>query len=174
MVEDRHTVAQPFRLFHEVGGQENGFSLGADILHHIPHRAPGLRIQPGCQFIQKDQLRIVEQRHGDEQPLALSPGKLGDIGIAFFHQSQLFQKRLPFHRVLIESAEEIHRLPDFDMRGQSRRLQLHADPFPKSAAIRLRIQPQYTERSAIRAAQPFAAFDRSGFPRPARLPSNSH
>ena len=71
MIEDGNSVAQLFSFFHEMGGQEHCFTLGAYITHQVPGGMTCLRVETGGQLIQEDQLRVWQQCQGDEQALLL-------------------------------------------------------------------------------------------------------
>ena len=58
--DDGYPVAQPFGLFHEMSGQENRLAAFADAPYQVPDGAPGLRIEPSGQFVEKHYLRIVD------------------------------------------------------------------------------------------------------------------
>src|SRR5262245_26384245 len=71
MLDDRHPIAQALRFFHQVGRQEHGLAARADAAHQLPDRAARLRIETGGQLVEKDHVRIVDERERDEQPLLL-------------------------------------------------------------------------------------------------------
>ena len=62
MIHNRHAIAQPLRLFHVVRGQDDGATRLLQALHQIPHMTPRLRIEPRRRLIEKQQLRIADQR----------------------------------------------------------------------------------------------------------------
>ncbi len=76
MVDDRHPVTQALGFFHEMGGQEDGLALCLDLLNLVPHRPPGLRVQPGGQLIQEEDLRVIDHGQRDENALLLPSGEL--------------------------------------------------------------------------------------------------
>jgi hypothetical protein len=62
VLDDGYPIAQAFRLLHEMSGQKKGLAALANAPHQVPDCAPRLRVQPGRQFIEKHQFRIVDQR----------------------------------------------------------------------------------------------------------------
>ena len=71
VINNSDTITEPFGFFHVVRRHEHRLATLLEIRYHIPHRTPRLRIKPGCWFVQKDNLRIVDQRNRDRQTLAL-------------------------------------------------------------------------------------------------------
>lgn len=72
LIHDRHPVAKPLRLLHEVGGQHHRFSLVPDPQHKVPYGPAGMGVRPGGQFVQEYHLGIVDQCKGDEELLFLA------------------------------------------------------------------------------------------------------
>src|SRR5690242_16978536 len=58
MINNGYAIAQAFSLFHRVGYQKNGFSMGTNITNHIPDYSTCLRVQTCSQLIQKNDLWI--------------------------------------------------------------------------------------------------------------------
>jgi len=102
MIKNGNPVTKLFRFFHEVRGQEDRFSMGADLAHQVPDGMAGLRIKTGGQFVEEDQLRIREEGKGYEEALFLSAGKLRKRRVPFFFQSQLNKQFPPVYRLRIE------------------------------------------------------------------------
>ena len=73
VLDDGHTVAQAFCLFHEVRGEKDSFAAFTNACDQAPDGAPRLRIESGGEFVEKDDLRIGNQGERHEQPLLLTP-----------------------------------------------------------------------------------------------------
>src|ERR1035438_4954176 len=71
VLDDRHPIAQPLGLLHQMSGHKDRLTAVTDAAHEFPDHPPRLRVEPSGQLIQKHDLRIVDQRQGDEQPLLL-------------------------------------------------------------------------------------------------------
>ena len=63
VVDNRHPVAETLRLFHVVGGEKNRFTFTAHILYNRPKTPPCLGVQSGRRFIQKGDIRVINQSH---------------------------------------------------------------------------------------------------------------
>src|SRR5919197_2773203 len=55
VIDDRHPIAQPLGLLHQMRRQQHGLAALADAADEIPTRPPRLRVEPGRQFIEKHQ-----------------------------------------------------------------------------------------------------------------------
>ena len=66
VADDGHPVARPLDLGQDVAGQEDGPALGARLAHQLVERLLDERIEPGCRFVEDEQLGAVLE--GDDQP----------------------------------------------------------------------------------------------------------
>ena len=57
VVDDRHAIAEPLGLLHQMRRQEDCLAALANAAHEIPDRAPRLRIEAGRQLVEEHQLR---------------------------------------------------------------------------------------------------------------------
>jgi hypothetical protein len=71
-LENGHTVAQPFRLFHEVRDEDNASSGVAHRLNKFPRGVAGSRVEARGHLVEEDQFGIVDQSQGNGQPLSLA------------------------------------------------------------------------------------------------------
>jgi hypothetical protein len=81
VIDDGDLVAQALRLFHVVGGQQDGLAACAHGLDQRPEVASGLGVEAGGGFVEKDQVRVVDQRDGQQQALALAAGELARVAL---------------------------------------------------------------------------------------------
>ncbi len=168
VVEDGHPVAQALGLFHEMGGQQDRLALRAHVAHQVPDGVPGLRVETGGQLVQEDQLRVRQERQGDEQALLLPAGQFREGGVAFLLQPQLGEQFLPVGRFGVERGVQVERLPDLHPVRQVGLLQLHPGAFAQDVALALRVHAQDADRPLVRFAQAFQAFDGGGLAGPVR------
>ena len=71
VIHDGHAVAQPLRLLHVMRRQNDRAPGLLQPIDQIPQMAPRLRIETCRRLIQKQQLRIADQRARHGQPLLL-------------------------------------------------------------------------------------------------------
>ena len=57
-----------------MSGQDDGAALGVDALNEVPQIAASLRIEAGGRLVEEHDLRVVDQRGGDGEPLLLASG----------------------------------------------------------------------------------------------------
>ena len=168
MVEDGYPVTQTLGLFHEMRGQQNGLALRADVAHQVPDGVTGLRVEAGGQFVQEDQLRVRQERQGNEETLFLPAGEFGKEGVALLFQPQLHEQFLPVGGFGVERTVQVERLPDLHPLRQVGLLQLHPGAGAQALAVALRVHAQNAHRTRVRFAQAFQAFDGGGFAGPVR------
>lgn len=68
-MQDRHSIADLFDFAEQVRVEEDRLPFAAEAFHEIADLAAADRVHPVRRFIQKDDLRIVEHRLGDAEPL---------------------------------------------------------------------------------------------------------
>src|SRR5580704_17633516 len=110
-----YAVAQPSGILHQMSGLKYGLAALADVAHQIPDRPPSLRIEAGGQLVEKYNLRIVNQREGNEEPLFLPSGEIHKPRVALVGEPELFEQSFAVARFLaIERNPQVDRLPHFD------------------------------------------------------------
>ena len=72
VIHDADAVAEPLRLIHVVGGQDDGATRLFELVHEVPQMTPRLRVEASGRLIEKKQFRIADQCAGHGQPLLLS------------------------------------------------------------------------------------------------------
>ena len=73
--DDDEVVGGDGHLIHQVAGYENGLPLSRQALHQVPDPQHALGVEPVDRLIEKQHLRVPEQRGGDSEPLAHAEGK---------------------------------------------------------------------------------------------------
>ena len=75
LVDERHPVAEPFGLFHEVGDQDDRHAAGPHPLDQPPGIPAGLGVQAGGHLVQDGEPGPADQRQHDRQPMPLPAGQ---------------------------------------------------------------------------------------------------
>ena len=60
-LNDRHTLAEFFRLFQIMCGEQNGFSFLTQLCEVLPHTVAQFHVHTGGGFVQNNQLRVVDE-----------------------------------------------------------------------------------------------------------------
>src|SRR5215469_379203 len=95
-----------------MSGQKNCFAAVTDTTHQFPDGAPRLGVQPGCQFVEKHNLRIVDKRKSNKQPLLLSSGQIHKPCVPFIAEAELREQMYAVYLfLLIERSPKVYRLP---------------------------------------------------------------
>jgi len=110
VVDDDQRVAQTFGLVHEVRGQDQRLAGRLELLQALPDQVAGLRVEAGGRLVEKDGIRIVDQRPGQRQAPFHAAGEGCDAGIGFAAKAsegeQLRDTRLDFAVANTEVASE--------------------------------------------------------------------
>lgn len=72
LIQDQNTAAQLFHLCHIMTCQHDGFPSGSKASDFIVKGSSPFHIQPGCRFIQEQNMRISDQCQCEMQPSLLS------------------------------------------------------------------------------------------------------
>src|SRR6516164_10933029 len=98
-----------------MGGQKNGLAAVTDTTHEFPDSAPRLWVQPGCQFVEKHNLGIVNKGKSNEQPLLLSSGQVHEPCVPFIAEAELCEQMSAVYSfLLIKRSPKVYRLPYLD------------------------------------------------------------
>src|SRR5262245_20830548 len=163
VLDDRDTIAQPFGLLHQMRGEEHRLAARADAAHQLPDGAPRLRIEPGGQLVEEHDVRIVDERERDEEPLLLTAGQRHEPRVALVGETELFEEpHAVGPRSSVERSPEIDGLPHFDPLLELRLLELNADALLERIDVAKWIEAEDRDRSAIRDTQALDALERRG------------
>ena len=75
VIHDGDAVAQALGLIHVVRGENDGAARLLELVDQVPQMAARLGIEAGGRLVEKQQLRIADQRAGHGQPLLLPAGE---------------------------------------------------------------------------------------------------
>ena len=129
VVHDRDPVAERFRLVHVVSREHHRLAAIIDGPQHIPQVPPGLRVQRCRRLVQEDDLRVVDQRARDGQPLRLAAGEFLRPGVRLVGEcDQLEHLVHPLRRGAVQRGEGGQLFVGGQPFEEGRRLQLNADP----------------------------------------------
>ena len=75
-------VAEPLGFFHVVRGQQDRPACLLEFPDEVPELPARLRIEARRRLVEKQQIRIADERAGERQPLLLPSGERADPGVA--------------------------------------------------------------------------------------------
>ena len=105
MVHDRDAIAEARGLFHVVSCQKSCATTGAKLLDDVPQRETCLWIKPGGRLIEKQQLRIADERTSNSESLFLPARKLADSRVSFFFERDGVNNFVDAVPALLETAK---------------------------------------------------------------------
>jgi hypothetical protein len=94
VIDDGQALAQPIGLFHVMSGQQNGPSRMVVFANDLPQENPGLRIEPGARFVEKQDLWIVHHGAGNGKPLHHASGEAAHHLVRAFGELELLEQRV--------------------------------------------------------------------------------
>ena len=127
MIHDGDAVAKAFGFFNIMSGHQNGFFLAAQFLDDVVNLAADLRVKAGRGLIKEQNLGVVDQGHGEGQPLLLSAGELAVKRVALFFQAEALEQFLRLTAALVEAGEEPQSFHDAQLVGKGSGLQRSAN-----------------------------------------------
>ena len=153
----------------EVRREEHRLAAVADAADQVPDRAARLRVEPGGQLVEEHDLRIVDERQRDEQPLLLAARERHEPArLRFSVRPSWSSSSSPFDRARVERRPEIDGLPHLDALLQLRFLQLDADAVLERVRVLARVEPQDRDGAAVGLAEALDALHRRGLARAVR------
>src|SRR6185436_9394224 len=118
MIDDRDTIAQTLGFLHVVRGQNDRSPFRLELGDEVPELATRLRIESGGRLVEKQQLRIPDERAGDGEPLLLSAGQSADAGQSLLAELDLIDDLANVACLTVEALEKRERLVDGELLGE--------------------------------------------------------
>ena len=162
VIDDGHAVAQPFGFFHVVRREENRSTFGAESRHHVPELEAALRIETRGWLVEKENVRIADERTRGCHPLFLTAGQLAHACVAFLIERKIVQQRVRIRARLVKRAEEMNRLVDGELFAELRLLQRDADALAQLAFILAPGEAEDFDFAGIGDGEAFEDFDGGG------------
>ena len=169
-IEDGQPVAQPLGLIHEMRRQQQRFALCHQAFEAFPDQMPRLRIEPGGGFVEKQQIRVIDQRARQRQPSFHAAGQRGQRCISTpFQPGKFKQSRNPAAGFGVWQAKVTAKHQQIFSHAEIRIeiIKLRHHPHPRTRFTRplwYRLAEQMN-LARIRCGQPQAAAQRSGLAR---------
>src|SRR5258708_2397953 len=76
VIDDRDAIAKNLRFVHVVRRQDGGLSRRLELFDEIPELSPRLRVESRRRLVEKQPLRVNDDRPGEREPLLLSAREL--------------------------------------------------------------------------------------------------
>jgi small GTP-binding protein len=161
-IDDRHAIAQPCRLLHVVRGEQDRTAARLQLLDDLPDLPARGGVEPGGRLIEKEHLRIADQRTGERQALLLPAGELAYEGPTLLLEADRGERLLGPEPLAIEAAKQLGELDDAELLGEACLLQLHAETAAQPLPVALPALAQDLERAAVGREQSLEELDGGG------------
>ena len=136
------------------------FPLRLDRPHQFPEVAAGLGIEAGGRLVEEEDLRVVDQRGGDRQPLLLSAGELLGLAVRLFRQLDLAQVPPGIDPAVIAGGEDVDQLDEREVLEERRALKLNADDRFDGGGLFANVAAFDVDAAGGRPLEPFDHFQR--------------
>ena len=107
-----------------MGGHDDGDAAVADLTNQIPKIAPGLGVEPGRRFVQKEYFWAVHQGGGDTETLALATAQLLGKAIGLGAEVDIIQRLLSVDLFTVGGGKQFDQLAEFGFVLEGRGLRL--------------------------------------------------
>ena len=126
MIDDRDARAQLLELGKDVAADDDRLAQRAQLPEELAELDPGARVQPGSRLVEEQDLRIVDERVGEAEPLLHAAREALDVGVPLVAQVDEIEQVAdhpapPVGRDAIAAGEEVQVLPDAACRRRHRR-----------------------------------------------------
>src|SRR6266581_2730909 len=162
VIHDGHAVAEALGFLYVVSGHENGLFLAAEFLDDVVNLAANLRIETSGGLVEEKHFGIIDQSHGEGEPLLLAARKLAVKRVALFFEAEALEQFLRLAAALVEAGEETQGFHDAQLVGKGSRLQRGADLVFESLRFALRVEAADGD-AAAGIAETFKNLDGRGF-----------
>ena len=163
MIDDRDTIAQTLGFLHIVRGQDDRSPFRLELGDEVPELATRLRIESGGRLVEKQQLRIPDERAGDGEPLLLAAGQGPDARQSFLTELDLIDDLADVARLAVEALEEGERLVDGQLLGELGILELDAEQLAQLVLVRFPPAAEDLDAPRIRREKSLADLDGGRF-----------
>src|SRR3989442_5628879 len=147
--------------------EHNGATFCPNRLCQFPQVSPRLRIESGGRLVEEQDLRLVDERGGDTEPLLLAARKLVDLGARLFGQVDLLEDRHGIHASAIQRGKHVEQLEQAQPIEECRRLELDPDQALDLLGLFANVDPGDDGPTAVGVAQTLQNLDRSRLARDA-------
>src|ERR1700687_4381561 len=164
-VDDGEPRAHPLRDLQDVGGEEDGLALLAEVLQDVFHLAGTLWIEPHGGLVEEEHLRVMEQGSGQGQLLPHAAGVAGEEVVAALVQIEEFQQRLDpaiakASLDVIEVAGKLQELSGAELVVEGRGIRHVPNAGLRPLRLRHDVDARYPGRAARRPEQADQHLDR--------------
>src|SRR5690606_36971843 len=168
VVHDGNPVTEALGLFHVMGGEHDGASGGAQLLHQLPYLPPRLGVEAGGGLVEEDEVGISHQGAAEGQALLLAAGERAYPRAALLLELDQCDHVLDIAAMPVETAEELEGLVHRDLLGELGLVQLDAEALAQVMGMAAPAEAEHFDLSGIGRGEPLTDLDGGGLPRAVR------
>ena len=172
--DDRDPVGEPLRLVHVVRGQEHGLAEVAQAGDHVPGLPARRGVEAGRRLVEKEEVRIADQRDADVEPSKLSSGEGAGAGVGPLAEPDVIDRPLDGERLAVVAGVEVERLADGELGPHPALLEDDPDPLPPLAAGRSGVGSEHRDLTRAAVAVALEDLDRGRLPGTVRPQEREH
>jgi hypothetical protein len=109
----------------------------------------GLGIESGGRFVEKQHLRVVDEREGERQPLFLPARQLAVGSVALVPEREPAEERVGVDRPRIQAGEQPQRLANGDALREIGGLKADADAILELFGVAAGVEPEDRDLAAV-------------------------
>ena len=143
MIDNRDTVAQSLCFLHVVRGEDDCSAIRAKTRDEIPELSSRLRIETRRRLIEKEKLRISDQRARNGEALLLTARQSADAGIPLLTELYEIDDLAHVPGVLIKALKERESFVDSELLRELRVLQLNSEPLAELPGACIPMSPKH-------------------------------
>src|SRR6185503_783517 len=160
VVHDGYALAEPLGFVHVVRRQHDRAAGALEFFDELPELAACLRIEPGRRLVEKQELRIADERAREREPLLLAARQRADARAPLLlelHEPDDVLDRRPFVK---EAAEQADGLLDRELFRELRLLKLNAEPLLQRFGVGLPVEAEHFYFACVARREALADLDR--------------
>src|ERR1700683_4041893 len=109
-------------FFDIVRGHHDGFFFVPQFVDNVVDFAANLGVEARGGLVEKQNARVVNQRHGQGESLLLTSGQLAVEGVALFGQAETFEEFFGVATAGVKTGEEVESFKALQLVGQESKL----------------------------------------------------
>src|SRR5215211_2646026 len=172
-VYERDLLAESLRLLQVVRGEQDGEPVAIQLPDVAPQLVAQLHVHPGSRLVEKQYLRVVHERPGEQNPPLHPAGESIDPLFALLREGEAFEQLLGslpgllFRHAVVAGVEK-HGLLDGQELVEVYLLGGDPDHAPRLPKLPVSVAPEHLDDTRVRACQAHDAVYERRLPRPVR------
>ena len=160
MLEEQRAVAQHLDAREVVRDEHDRAARALEFLDELPELAACLRIEAGRRLVEKQQLRIADERAREREPLLLAARQRADARAPLLLELHEPDDVLGRRSFVKEAAEQADGFFDRELFRELRLLKLNAEPLLQRFGVGLPVEAEHLHFAGVALREALADLDR--------------